>query len=648
MSTPRSIDPARALLAAAAAAVPSLLAYNVSPSPTFLNQALAIALWGAFVAVSAPRALGAARGGAPLFGALAVMVAAAGWSWAEGSLPASLALSAALLLLAAGVLVASGAAQHGRATPADAFADFAFGWAVAGVFNVAIALVQVFAPGWADGSWIAHSGIPGRAVGNLRQPNHLASLLLWSAVATIALVELRRLGRRGGALLVALIVFAVVLTASRTGLVGVLLLGAWGLADRRLSRTTRALLIAAPLVYAVGWLGMAEWSKLSQHVFGGEARLAERDISSSRFGIWADTLAMIRQQPWTGVGFGEFNFAWTLTPFPHRPIAFFDHTHDLVLQLAVELGLPLAALVLALIGVALWRAARLAFGATGDSDDERDTGIARRSAFMMVLLIGLHSLLEYPLWYSYFLLPAAWAWAFALGRPAGRADTLSLGRPAGRAAALSLGRPAGGGLSKALVAGGLALVLGAGLAVADFLSVAAIFATRDNAPPLAERIARGQHSPLFAHHADYAAATTGLPASEGLAPFERATHYLLDTRLMIAWAKALARHGELDEARYLAARLREFHNAESDEFFAACAPAGAALASASAASAASAAEPAAAARPSSASRPRGRTTGASSSGRRSGRSFRWRRCVLCGLPASHRCATIPPWTIPVP
>ncbi|HRD98830.1 MAG TPA: Wzy polymerase domain-containing protein, partial [Rubrivivax sp.] len=44
--------------------------------------------------------------------------------------------------------------------------------------------------------------------------------------------------------------------------------------------------------------------------------------------------------------------------------------------------------------------------------------VAGRTAFAMVLLIGLHSLLEYPLWYAYFLLPAAWAWGFALGRPA--------------------------------------------------------------------------------------------------------------------------------------------------------------------------------------------------------------------------------------
>jgi hypothetical protein len=49
-----------------------------------------------------------------------------------------------------------------------------------------------------------------------------------------------------------------------------------------------------------------------------------------------------------------------------------------------------------------------------------------------------------------------------------------------------------------------------------------------------------------------------------------APHYLLDTRLMIAWAQALARAGELDKARHLAQRLREFRNPQADEFFEAC------------------------------------------------------------------------------
>lgn len=545
----------RLLLAILAATAPSLLAYNVSPSPTFLNQALAIALWGWFVAAAAPPAGAAWRGAGPLAAALALLLAAVLWSWGPGALPMGLALSAIGLLLAAGLLLASGAAAHGRPDAASAFGDFCLGWAVAGVFNVAIAVVQVFAPDWTDGDWIATSGIPGRAVGNLRQPNHLSSLLLWSAIAVVGLAELGRLGRRWAAALFVALVFAVVLTASRTGTVSVVLLAVWALLDRRLSRPTRALLLAAPLVYALAWLGMAEWAKLTQATFGGAARLAEADVSGSRFGIWRDTLALIRLHPWLGVGFGEFNFAWSLTPFPHRPIAFFDHTHNLPLQLAVEIGLPLTALVLGLLLWGLVRAVRLC------RQDDDATGIGRRCATVMVLMIGLHSLLEYPLWYSYFLLPAAWAWGFAVGQP----------RAAPPVAAPTAAP------SPRFVAAAVAMVLAAVLSVLDYRSVAAIFSAADGQAPLAERIRRGQHSVLFAHHADYAAATTDADEND-LRPFERATHYLLDTRLMMAWAKALARHGELDAARAIAARLHEFHNAASQEFFAECQPPAAASA----------------------------------------------------------------------
>ena len=545
-------------MAIAAASAPSLLAYNVSPSPTFLNQALACALWGGFVAacaVSTPsgRPGGAWGGATPLHAALLLVLLAAAGSWGFGGLPASLALSAVAMLAAAMLLVAGGAAQRGAA---PMFVMFCAGWVAAGVFNVGIALVQVFAPQWPDGDWIARSGIVGRAVGNLRQPNHLSSLLLWSAIAVVALLELRRLHWRWALPLLAAMLFAVVLTASRTGLVSVGLLALWGLLDRRLSWPGRALLIGAPLMYALGWFGMAAWADASAHTFGGAARLAETDVSGSRFGIWANTLELIRQNPWTGVGFGEFNYAWTLTPFPGRPTALFDHAHNLPLHLAAELGLPLAGAVMALLLWALWRAAAWAWAAGGAD------GAARRAALMMVLMIGLHSLLEYPLWYAYFLLPAAWAWGFALGG----------GAPAERRATAA-SRPA-----PALVLGGVALVVGSLWSVADYQRVAAIFSAPDGAPPLAQRIAAGQRSVLFGHHADYAAATTegALPGTDRFLPFERATHYLLDSRLMIAWSRALAAAGQDDQARAVAQRLREFRNPQADDFFEACEPASAA------------------------------------------------------------------------
>ena len=100
---------------AAAAAGPSLLAYNVSPSPTFLNQALALALWGGFVAVAAlarrparPAAARAARRGAGRWPRSACCWLSVLWSWGPGALPSGLALSAIGLLLA----TAAAAAQR--------------------------------------------------------------------------------------------------------------------------------------------------------------------------------------------------------------------------------------------------------------------------------------------------------------------------------------------------------------------------------------------------------------------------------------------------------------------------------------------------------------------------------------------------------
>jgi hypothetical protein len=401
----------------------------------------------------------------------------------------------------------------------------------------------------------------------------------------------------------ALFIWAIVLTASRTGLVGVALLAVWGLADRRLSPQSRWLLLATPLMYATAWWGMAWWADLSAQAFGGQQRLAEGDVSGSRFRIWADALHLIALHPWTGVGWGNFNFAWSLTPFPNRHTAFFDHTHNLPLQLAVELGVPMALLVCGLLLWALWQAWRRALAA---SPAESAAG---RCAVMMLVLIGLHSLLEYPLWYAYFLLPTAFVWGFALGLPA-RAEPEATGsRTQGEAVQdaaagppsvtgiLATGMPAEPmehasrtqtriqppGLqsepsheqsaprqSWPLATAGALCVVGAMFSVFDYLRVADIFAARPGAAPLEQRIEAGKRSVFFAHHAHYAAATVSDTPGQEMASFDIASHHLLDTRLMMAWAKAFAEVGDLDRARHLAERLREFRNPDSANFFAEC------------------------------------------------------------------------------
>lgn len=542
-----------ALTFAFATVVPSILAYNVSPSATLLNQVAAIVGWGIVLLAIRRARPGAAAVAASLSSGLVFIAIGALWSTWGSSLPSALGASAIVLLAAAAAVAwhATGA----ESLDEDLVHGFCLAVVASGVVSTAIALIQVFAPAWADGNFIARSGLPGRAVGNLRQPNHLSSLLMWALVAWVPIVNASDTGswriRRPAALAVAaLMVWADVLTASRTGVVGVLLLAVWGVVDRRLARWVRVSLVAAPVVYLAFWLLMAGWAHSTGHTFGGEARLAESDVSSSRWAIWSNTLQLIRENPWTGVGFGEFNFAWTLTPFPDRPVAFFDHSHNLPLQLWVELGIPLGTLVLGLLLWALVQAGVRSWKVAGEA------GAASRAAFVMVLMIGVHSLFEYPLWYAYFLLPTAWAWGYALRRP-------STDSPATEA-------PDDEDRGWPLRIAGVLMIAGSLFAVYDYWKVVVIYAPSDDAGPLAERIERGQGSVFFSHHADYAAATTTEPPSRAMAAFDSTTHSLLDSRLMMAWATALAESGNRDKASYLAARLREFRNPASAEFFEVC------------------------------------------------------------------------------
>ena len=564
-----------AALATLAIALPTLIAFNVPPSATFLNQAAAYVGWGAFLlalSLSIPGAVRPrSRGAVALLAALALLVALSLLASVFRSVPWSLSLSSAGTIASAMLVVAVAAALQRSGLGEKAFTAFCIALVVAGVACALVGVVQVFMPGLADGNWIAPSAVPGRATGNLRQPNHLSSLLLWSIAAAVWLGERRAMPRVVAGLLAIAFTWGVMIAGSRTGAVGILTLAVWGVLDRRLSRTGRLVLIAGPLVYALLWWATSLALHPGQAAIGAGARFTGSSTpfeTYTRFSIWSNALSLVASHPWLGVGFGEFNFAWTLTPFPDRPNEFFDHAHNLILQLAAELGVPLALLVLGLFAYAIWQALRHALAdgrtsiptsrlgpATSPSDDAARTGSMQRAAFVIVLMVGMHSMLEYPLWYSYFLLPTAFAFGLCLERADPDLSRIDAG-------VARLTRP--------FVLASMLLILGATFALYDYSRVVVIFAPPVGAGPLEERIADGRRSVLFAHHADYAEATLDDRVDRSLTVFARAPHYLLDSRLLMAWANALADHGELDKARHVAARLKEFKNPTVDEFFAAC------------------------------------------------------------------------------
>ena len=526
-----------------AVAFAPLVAYSQTPSSTLYNQLAAVFGWGWALWFGARQMRGLRLDAGAL--ALLLLLAAPFVSVIWNGLPLALALESGALLLAALLVYQAGAGLQ-EEFRVNAFTWLCWGLLVAGLLSLIVSLAQVFAPDWTNGWLLARSGLPGRAIGNMRQPNHLASLMMWACVAAAYLGDQRRLGRFSTFLMPVLLfglVFTIVLSASRTGMMSIALLVLWGLLDRSLTRGTRIALIATPLMLGVSWWLMSQWASAG-HTFGAETRLESEGAGSpARLAILANAWELVKRNPWTGVGWGEFNLAWTMTPFPGRPVAFFDHSHNLLMQLAVELGLPLATLITALLLWSLWRALREGLRAEGPE------AVMRRSAVMVVLAIGVHSLLEYPLWYAYFLLPCAFAMGLAV--PRGKAFVSSHAP-----ALLEI-------LGSVLIAGSL-------YAVWDYSRVVAIYAPPTGAPSLVDRVRAGQHSTFFSTQADYAAATSLPDNPYALDAARRTAHNLIDVRLMMDWAEALHQAGDDERARYVAARLREFHYPQGDEWFAPC------------------------------------------------------------------------------
>jgi hypothetical protein len=116
------------------------------------------------------------------------------------------------------------------------------------------------------------------------------------------------------------------------------------------------------------------------------------DICESRLVLWRNVLELSLQRPWTGWGWGELDYAMATQDLTGmRFCGIVAHAHNLPLQLAVEWGWPVALGLMALAMWWLWR--------------RRPVGPISASALLgwgLFIPLGVHSLLEFPLWYGPF------------------------------------------------------------------------------------------------------------------------------------------------------------------------------------------------------------------------------------------------------
>ncbi len=269
-------------------------------------------------------------------------------------------------------------------------------WCLLGVaaFSVFVAVSQAFNL-WESAAWIVRMPNWRRPGGNLAQPNHLATLLVMGIASAVFLQVRARWSAITAVCVVLFLSAGLATTESRTGLLSALALLAWWLWKQHVvapqaSRWGAAGLSAVLVVMFVMWPTVFN----AVHMMG-DARIENRlnSMSNSRFEIWSQLGEAALQKPWWGWGINQTAHAHNAVADRYGASAPFTFSHNLVLDLTLWIGLPLTVLFVVLAAIWTWRRAK----ATRD--------IVPWYGLALALPVAVHSMLEYPFAYAYFLVP---------------------------------------------------------------------------------------------------------------------------------------------------------------------------------------------------------------------------------------------------
>lgn len=278
----------------------------------------------------------------------------------------------------------------------------ALAWLVAAIFNAGIALLQARGLLLEPNNWVAYSPSM-EAIGQMRQRNQLASLL---AIGILSALYFAGGFRKWGmfwqiqlvciAVALALLAASMSATASRTGLAQMLLISLGCVLLPQCDRSQRHLAIFTLSSYGlcvvlVPWLQSESELPISSLV----QRL--QDIGAySRLTLYQNTLELIAQKPWFGHGWRALAYAHYSTEFSgERFMEMLDNAHNLPLHLAVEFGIPVA---LGFCALVIWLICK--------GKPWKETRSDRLLAWGILGVIGIHSMVEYPLWYGPFFMTA--------------------------------------------------------------------------------------------------------------------------------------------------------------------------------------------------------------------------------------------------
>ena len=299
-------------------------------------------------------------------------------------------------------------------------------WLIAALVSSTLAVLQYLDLARELVPWV-NQPRTGDAFANLRQRNQFASLTSIGLVALLGLAAtMQSISKRYASMMwcaLALLAAGLACSVSRTGAVQWLVLAVfvvvWVWKDsKQVHPVLLRLAIGAPLLVIL-WSLVLPWIALQLNGVMGASLLLRvagqaQDYAAcgGRRVLWSNVLQMLAQHPWQGWGLGETDFAHYSTDYQsERFCDLLDNAHNFLLHLALEFGLPFA-LACCLFAVHwFYKKSRLL-----------TINNARQIAFGMMLVLGIHSMLEYPLWYGPFQITLGLALGLWAGAATKRID----------------------------------------------------------------------------------------------------------------------------------------------------------------------------------------------------------------------------------
>ncbi len=235
--------------------------------------------------------------------------------------------------------------------------------------------------------------------GNIAQPNHFANYITLGLVSLGLLLAGKRLRFWHVFLLALPLLFVLVLSGSRS--VGLYLL--WMIfmtylfrrkrgADKTLLYYTLFLLLGFGLMHGVVQIPWMAGNTGS--VTTVDRMLGEVASGGIRFYLWQESWHIFSQFPLLGAGLGQFSWQhFLLLPQlqGEHIYGLYNNAHNLIMHLAAEMGAAGLLILFGTLGAWLLQILRT------------QVTIYHWWGYAALSVLGIHSLLEYPLWYAHFL-----------------------------------------------------------------------------------------------------------------------------------------------------------------------------------------------------------------------------------------------------